>query len=246
MEYDLTVFNGSLLILSGLIAGFINTMAGGGSMLTLPALMILGMPADIANGTNRISVLLQSVAGAGRYRQKGKLDPKTILPTLFPALTGSLVGALLASYLPVTWLEPTLLVTMIIMAFTMVLQPAIVAPPPGNTAYTLKERPLPWAGPFTAGVYAGFVQAGPGLILIAALAGGLRYDLVRANALKMAIGAALTVVALTVFILRGQVLWVPGLVLALGSVAGAVAGVGLVAAVAYAGYRALRGRDRSP
>ena len=101
MEYELSFLFVSLLIISGIFAGFINTIAGGGSMLTLPALMILGMPADIANGTNRVGILLQSTAGARRFHQKGKLEPATIIPTLIPTLSGSLIGSLLASYLPV-------------------------------------------------------------------------------------------------------------------------------------------------
>ena len=80
-------------------------------------------------------------------------------------------------------------------------------------------------GLFAAGLYGGFVQAGVGFIIIAAVAGGLRYDLVRTNALKMAITAALTAIALGVFIIRGQVMWIPGLVMAVGTVLGATLSV---------------------
>ena len=225
MEYDISLLSASLLIAAGFIAGFINTIAGGGSMLTLPALMILGMPADVANGTNRIGVLLQALAGARGFHKKGKLEPSSIAPTLIPTLSGALLGALLASYLPVLWLKPALLSTMLTMAIIMLINPSIVAPPAGTPTYKLSQRPWAWLGLFIAGTYGGFVQAGVGFILIAALAGGLRYDLVRTNALKMAITAALTVVALSIYILRGQVLWIPGLTLAIGMVAGAMLSV---------------------
>lgn len=225
MEFELTLVSVSLLVVAGFLAGFINTIAGGGSMLTLPALMIFGMPADIANGTNRVGILLQSLAGARGFHQKGKLAPSTIVPTLIPTLVGALFGSLLASYLPVSWLKPALLSTMLGMAILMLLKPSVVAPPEGTPTYTLKERPVAVLGLFIAGFYGGFVQAGVGFIIIAAVAGGLRYDLVRTNALKMAITAALTVIALGVFILRGQVLWIPGLVMAVGTVAGAMASV---------------------
>ncbi len=225
MQYDLTLEFISLLIGTGFIAGFINTIAGGGSMLTLPALMIFGIPADVANGTNRVGVFLQGIAGARRFQKLGKLEPRTIVPTLIPALSGSLLGSLLASFLPVIWLKPTLLITMLGMALLMLLKPSVVAPPPGTPTYTLQERPLAWVMLFLSGVYGGFVQAGVGFILIAALAGSLRYDLVRANALKMAITAALTTVALAVYFVRDQVLIIPGLLLAAGSVAGVFASV---------------------
>jgi uncharacterized membrane protein YfcA len=221
MEYHLTLFNGTLLVVAGFIAGFINTIAGGGSMLTLPALMLLGMQADIANATNRVGVLLQSLAGSHGFHRKGKLPLDSFIPTLVPALAGSLVGSLLASYLPVTFLKPALLGTMLLMALVMLVKPSAVAPPPGSPTYTIKQRPAAWAGLFFAGVYGGFVQAGVGFIIIAALAGVLRYDLVKTNALKMAITGALTVIALAIFVVRGQVLWVPGLLMAAGTVVGA-------------------------
>jgi len=183
--------------------------------------MILGMPADIANGTNRVGIFLQSLAGARGFYKEGKLAPATIVPNLVPTLIGAFLGSMLASYLPVSWLKPTLLVTMLAMAVLMLVKPSVVAPPEGTPTYTLSERPMAVLGLFFAGFYGGFVQAGVGFLLIAAVAGGLRYDLVRTNALKMAITAALTVIALIVFVFRGQVMWIPGLVMAVGTVAGA-------------------------
>jgi len=225
MDFEISLFSVLLLAGAGYLAGFINTIAGGGSMLTLPAFMMLGVPADVANGTNRVGILLQSLAGTRGFHRAGKLAPSTVVPTLIPTLAGSLVGSLLASYLPVTWLKPALLGTMIAMALLMLMQPSVIAPPPGTPVLTLRERPIAWAGLFGAGLYGGFVQAGVGFILIAALAGGLRYDLVRTHALKMAITAALTLVALAVFIAREQVLWIPGLLMAVGTVIGAVTSV---------------------
>ena len=78
---------------------------------------------------------------------------------------------------------------------------------------------------FLAAAYGGFVQAGVGLLLIAALAGGLRYDLVRTNALKLVCTAAFSVIALAVFVVRDQVAWIPGLILAIGTVIGAMLSV---------------------
>jgi uncharacterized membrane protein YfcA len=225
MDFEISVFSVLLLVGAGYLAGFINTIAGGGSMLTLPAFMVLGLPADIANGTNRVGVLLQSIAGTRGFYRAGRLAPDTIVPTLLPTLGGSLAGSLVASYVPVGWLKPALLGTMLGMAVLMLAKPSVVAPPPGTPAYPLRERPLAWVGLFAAGLYGGFVQAGVGFILIAALAGGLRYDLVRANALKMAITATLTLVALVVFVMRGQVWWVPGLLMAVGTVVGATTSV---------------------
>ncbi|HZO16861.1 MAG TPA: sulfite exporter TauE/SafE family protein, partial [Polyangiaceae bacterium] len=90
----------AVLVLAGLIAGFVNTMAGGGSLLTLPALMLLGLPADIANGTNRLSVLSQSLSGVLLFHKEEKLDRRAIVPVLAPTVSGSLVGAVVASRVP--------------------------------------------------------------------------------------------------------------------------------------------------
>lgn len=220
MDYDLNFFTGGLLLSAGVIAGFINTLAGGGSLLTLPALMILGMPADIANATNRVSVFLQAIEGVRGFNRHGMLPRDAILSLLLPTGIGSAIGALTASYLPVVVLEPVLLITMIAMAMLIVLRPKTVAPPPGTVPLRVGESPLGMAGLFVAGLYGGFVQAGVGFILLAALTGALRYDLVRANALKMTATALFGGVALLVFVLRGQVLWIPGLLLALGAVIG--------------------------
>lgn len=208
-----------LLIVSGIVAGFVNTVAGGGSIFTLPALMLLGMPADIANGTNRIGVFLQSLAGVRGFRQHGKLDQKAIMPILLPTVAGSLIGSWVASVIPVEVLKPVLLGTMIAMTLLIVLKPGTL-PAVDEQILTLKEKPIANLWLFLAGLYGGFVQAGVGFILLTALAGVLRYDLVRANALKMLCTLVFGGVALLVFIVQGQVLWVPGLILGASTIIG--------------------------
>ena len=225
MEYELTLLSVAALVTAGFIGGFVNTIAGGGSMLTVPALMFLGLPADIANATNRIGVLLSSVTSARGFHKNNYLDTSAIVPVLVPTVAGAFVGALLASYLPVWLLKPILLSAMIGMAFVMLVFPNVVAPPEGTKSYALKERPLVALGLFGAGLYGGFVQAGVGFMLIVALAGGLRYDLWRTNALKTVCTGVFCFVALVVFIGRGQVLWIPRLILAVGMVAGAMLSV---------------------
>ena len=219
MDLDLTGI--ILLCVTGFIAGSINTIAGGGSNLTLPALMVLGLPADIANATNRVSILLQGVVGVRGFDKHNSLDRPAIVPILIPTMVGGLIGALGAALLPNLYLKPLLLGTILVMALLILLKPNVIAPPPGTTVLSPKTNRRAWWGLFAAGVYGGFVQAGVGFILLAALAGGLRYDLLRANALKMACALAFTAVSLIVFIIFDQVMWVPGLVLAVGSMTGA-------------------------
>lgn len=224
---DINVLTVSLLVVTGFAAGVINTLAGGGSNLTIPALMVMGLPADVANATNRVGVLLQSVAGVRGFRRYGKLDSQDMVPVLVPNVLGGLLGAVCAASIPVAFLKPLLLGTMVGMSLLILLRPAVVAPPAGTPALAVRDRPLAWASLFLAGVYGGFVQAGVGFILIAALAGTLRYDLVRTNALKMLCTAAFTLIALAVFVADGLVLWVPGLILGASTMVGAALGVRL-------------------
>ncbi len=216
-----------LLLGTGFVAGIINTLAGGGSNLTLPALMILGLPADVANATNRLGVFMQSIVGIRGFHKKDQLPAHDLKSILIPTLMGGLVGAVAASYLPPQNLKPILLGTMILMSLVILVRPSIVFPGPLEHSQLVRESPKAWWTLFIAGLYGGFVQAGVGFVLIAAIAGGLRYDIVKANALKMFCTGAFTAVALGVFIFRGQVSWVPGVVLALATMAGAQVGVKL-------------------
>lgn len=219
MQLDL--FSILLLSFTGFIAGGINTVAGGGSNITLPALMMFGLPADIANGTNRVAILMQSTVGVAGYDKHKTLDRPAIIPILIPSILGGLLGAVLAAIIPNIFLKPILLITILSMSVIILVRPEIIAPPEGTTALSPKASRVAWWGLFAAGLYGGFVQAGVGFILLAALSGGLRYDLIRANALKMVCALAFTIVALIVFIIFDQVWWLPGLIVGTGSMLGA-------------------------
>ena len=215
----------AILLVTGVLAGIINTLAGGGSNLTIPALMLLGMPADIANATNRVGIMLQSLVGLQGFHSRGKLETTDLWPVLLPNLLGGLVGALLAAWLPATTLKPVLLATMLGCALLILVRPDIVEPTPGTVPFRVKERPAAWWGLFIAGIYGGFVHAGVGFVLITVLCGTLRYDLLRSNALKMLCTCAFTVVALVIFIADGLVQWVPGLALGAATMIGAAIAV---------------------
>lgn len=222
---ELSPFFIGLLLVTGVLGGIINTLAGGGSNLTLPALMVMGLPADVANATNRVGVFLQCLVGLKGFDRAGRLERYDIKAILVPTLLGGLGGAVAASFLPVAFLKPVLLATMVGMAALLLLRPSAVIPSADELPGRVAGNPKAWWGLWWAGFYGGFVQAGVGFVLIAALAGALRYDLVRANALKLLCTAAFTLVALVVFIWRDQVAWVPGLILAVGTMSGAQIGV---------------------
>ncbi|MCA9771936.1 MAG: sulfite exporter TauE/SafE family protein, partial [Myxococcales bacterium] len=170
----------ALLVVTGLVSGFINTVAGGGSLLTIPALLLLGMPADIANATNRVCVLAQSAFGAAGFDRGGRLDRGALARILGPTLLGGLAGSWTAANVPPDILKPVLIGMMALIAVTLVWKPAMLAPPEGSVPLGVFEKPAALPGLFAIGFYGGFAQAGVGLFLIAFLGGVLRYDLVRA------------------------------------------------------------------
>lgn len=217
MEYDPLYL--ALLAIAGIAAGFINTIAGGGSVFTLPALMLLGLPADVANGTNRVGVVMQSLAAVAGFKHHGKLDLNTTFPIVLPTIIGSVIGASTASMIPPDILKPLLLGTMIVMTLIVVLKPSTI-PSSLESPKTVQETPTATLWLFASGLYGGFVQAGVGFILLAALVGALRYDLVRANALKMLCTLVFSGFALIIFIIQDQVLWVPGLVMGVSTIIG--------------------------
>lgn len=217
---DFTFWQIILLITTGVLSGIINTLAGGGSNLTLPALMMMGMPPEVANATNLVGVLLQSMVGVAGFNHHDRLPTDDILPILILVLPGGLVGAIIAAYSPSSLLKPLLLGTMVVMAAVILLRPNIICPPPGTSPNPVRNNRGAWFWLFLSGLYGGFVQAGVGFILITALAGSLRYDLVRTNALKLVCTSGFTLVALVIFIVNDQVLWLPGLILAAGAMGG--------------------------
>lgn len=198
----------------GLVAGTVNTLAGGGSLIALPALMLLGMPADVANGTNRVGVVLQSAFASFKLRKHGGEALRSD-PALAPVCC---LGALLGATLSLAVSEPTLrrfiAILLILVLPTLFVQPerwAGAAPAP---------RPVVLAGLFAVGLYGGFIQAGVGLLLLPALVLLAGRDAVSANALKTVLVGLFTLPALAVFVAAGKVAWGPGLALALGSAAG--------------------------
>lgn len=213
------------LLAAGVAAGFVNTMAGGGSLLTLPALMLLGLPANVANGTNRLAVVTQSLSGVHAFHREGKLHTPAVLSIAAPTIAGALAGAGAAAIAPAEILKPVLLGTMIVMALLMVVRSKAIAPADDEEPRAAWKHPGPIAGLFAAGLYGGFVQAGVGFVLLAVLGGLLRYDVVRANALKLVCTLLFSVPALAIFAFADQVAWIPAAILAVGTVAGSQLGV---------------------
>lgn len=208
------------VVAAGFLSGFINTLAGSGSLVTLPLLIFLGLPANVANGTNRVGILLQGVVGAGSFHQRDTLDLRGVILLGLPAVFGSILGAEIAVNLDEAVMRTTIGVIMLAMLVVIILRPQRWLE---GTRKKIEGRPtLPqFLFFFVIGIYGGFIQAGVGIFILAGLVMGVGYDLVRANAVKVGINLLFTSFALLVFLRNGQVIWSVGLVLAVGNMLGA-------------------------
>ncbi len=210
-----------LVFLSGVASGFLNVVAGGGSLLTLPLLSLLGMGIDVANGTNRIAILLQNIVAVRNF-QKGKALPlKLSLLCGIPAAIGSIVGTLVVVDLDQNLLKKIVGVLLLIMGLFLFMKPKMWVGEPGKKI----SVPLVAVSFFGIGFYGGFIQAGVGFFFIFFTATLLGLDLVRNNALKVFIVLLYTPISLIIFLLNGKVIFLAGLVLGLGSMIGAYLGV---------------------
>ncbi len=203
------------LISIGVVAGILNILAGGGSLLTLPLLIFFGLPAATANGTNRIAIFCQNIFAISGFKRQGIFPLRLALLATPPALLGSYFGANLAINIDEMVFRRLLACVMIAVLIFMLFDPMkrLRRPELPMTAGRLAVLLVSF---FAVGVYGGFVQAGVGFLIITALlVHGL--DLVRINAVKVLVIFAFTVVALGVFISHGQVDYVLGLSLAVGN-----------------------------
>ncbi len=216
------------LAASGLVAGVINTLAGGGSFLTVPVLVLLGLPGGVANGTNRVGVLLQTGTALRRFQKESVVSLAQTAPVLIPVALGSVIGAWFVTHVPDGVFERAFgLVMIVLWVFTWWRGSPAEADPP--------RPPSPWrhVALFGLGLYGGAFQAGVGLLLLLVLRlTGL--DLLRANALKIAVNFCFTAMALPIFVFADQIAWVPAMVLGAGFALGGELGARM----------AIRGGDR--
>jgi uncharacterized membrane protein YfcA len=207
-----------LLFFVGIITGFINVMAGGGSTITLPVLIFLGLDSSIANGTNRIGLLSQNISGVLSFRKENVSQLKLSLKLGLLTLPGAVIGAFYATKIDDVLFQKILGLVMIGVVISMLIPNA-----KGYIEEKIYEK-LPWMIypiMFALGFYGGFIQVGIGFLLMFSLHQVLRLNLVYVNMHKLFIVLLYTIPALMVFIITGNVNWFYGISLAAGTWVGA-------------------------
>lgn len=212
-----------LLFGVGAISSVINVNAGGGSSITLPALIFLGLEGAVANGTNRIGILVQNIFAVSSFRRQKVHEFKESLSMSLFTLPGAVAGALISVRINDEWFQRILAIVMIGIVFSiLVVRPQKESKPAPDNA---SRRWLIYPAMLGIGFYGGFIQIGVGFILMSALYRLLNISLVRVNMHKVFIVFIYTLPALGVFIWTGNVHWGYGFVLAAGTALGAWWGV---------------------
>ncbi|MCY4569153.1 MAG: sulfite exporter TauE/SafE family protein [Candidatus Poribacteria bacterium] len=209
-----------LLFGTGIAAGFLNTVAFGGSLIALPVLIFLGLPTAVANGTNRVAIFFQNLSAIMGFRRKGVSDFGYSILLAAPAVIGAVIGALIAVDIKDAVFNLILAVVMITMLVLTLINPTERLKDRIESRDT-RSKIIAMVVFFFIGIYGGFIQAGVGLLVITALRLLSGIDLVRTNAIKVFVIFFYTVVALGIFIIKDKVNWYLGPTLAIGNACGA-------------------------
>ena len=209
-----------LLFGTGIAAGFLNTVAFGGSLIALPVLIFLGLPTAVANGTNRVAIFFQNFSAIMGFRRKGVSDFGYSILLAIPAVIGAVIGAIIAVDIKDAVFNLILAVVMITMLVLTLINPTERLKDRIESG-DKRSKIIAMVVFFFIGIYGGFIQAGVGLLVITALRLLSGIDLVRTNAIKVFVIFFYTVVALGIFIIKDKVNWYLGPTLAIGNVCGA-------------------------
>lgn len=207
-----------LIILTGFLAAFLNTVGGGGSLFSVPILTFLGLPITNANATSRVALLFQNIFAVGGFRSKNiELPWPYSLYLGLSSLGGGLIGALLASQIADEVFNKIFVGVMFLSVGLILYDPMKSS---GEEKLSFKNQFTGVILFFFIGIYGGFVQAGIGFMVIAVLSLVNNLSLVKSNYVKVFAAIIYTGVSVVVFAWQGKILWLTGSVLAIGHAMG--------------------------
>ena len=215
----MSLLEASILIAAGLFAGFINTVAGGGSLLTMPLLIFMGLPSAEANASNRVAIFLQNVFSVAGFKSKGV----SVFPFAIWVAISASAGAYLGSRIAVD-IEDVVFNRILAMVMLVVIGLIVFKPKVKQQIEESISRQKTWLSIlifFFIGIYGGFIQAGVGFLVIAALTGVHGFSMAKTNSIKVFIIMCYTVIAIIIFWMEGKIKWEYGLILAIGNSTGA-------------------------
>ena len=213
------VWQALFMIAIGCVAGFLNVLSGGGSLVTVPVMLMMDMPGPVANGTNRIAILAQNFTAVVTFFKKGYSDFRLSLSLAVAALPGAVIGALLGTRLEGEWFDRLVAFVMIAVMIVMATSKSGGKSEAQSGPQILTRKRLIWGHVcmVAAGFWGGFIQMGVGFILMPILHRVMGLDLVRVNMHKVFIILFYTFIVLAIFAWKVEILWMLGIFLAIGN-----------------------------
>lgn len=208
-----------LLLVSGVIVGIINTLGGGGSVISMALFMAMGLPVNVANGTNRIAVVLQNLSSTLTFIRKRMLDIKSGLLLSIPAIIGNILGSMVAMEVDDTTFRICLSVVLAVILVYLIFDRQR---PHLHTGHSLTIRWWHYIWFLIVGFYGGYIYIGLGFLILAVTIWTMKLDIITANVLKGCVIFLSTPFALAVFMINGQVDYGVGLLHGAGNIIGAV------------------------
>lgn len=222
---DLSIATGVFLLLAAFFAGFVDSIAGGGGLIQLPALLIALPKSDTVTvlGTNKLASVFGTTTAAALYRRQIKPERKILLAMALPAFIGSAVGASFASRLPTASMRPIVLILLIVVAIYTWLKPDLgkIELLRHHSSRRVQISIVAGAG---IGFYDGIFGPGTGSFLMLVLVASLGYAFITASAIAKVVNVSTNLGAILIFGVHGAILWQIGLVLGAANVSGAVIG----------------------
>jgi uncharacterized protein len=210
-----------ILLFAGIASGICNVLAGGGSLITMPLLIFMGLESATANGTNRVAIGIQNIFAVAGFRRKGYGNMRFCVFLIVPAIPGALLGAITASTIGDVLFKRILSAVMIMVLILILSRKNTRSTLPNNEhSLTISRRVLVALAFAGIGFYAGFIQAGVGFLVMLTLSSLVQIDLVKTNSYKVFVIGVLTWISVIVFIWFDRIVWNLSLVLATGSAIG--------------------------
>lgn len=219
MELDTNLI--VLLISTGVVVGIINTFAGAAAAISISMFMALGMPITVANGTNRIPVLAQTLVMSVNFARQGVLDYKVGLRLAIPAVVGSVIGSFFASWVDVQIFSYVLTLVLLLLLVFLVVNPRKIINDKRSDDSPITIRKIDYLWFFIIGLYGGAIHIGVGYLILAVTMMHMGYDVITANALKGFVVLMYVPFALGIFMYNDQVVYSYGIVHAIGNIIGA-------------------------
>jgi uncharacterized membrane protein YfcA len=217
---ELTWVSILILICSGIIVGFINTLAGGGTVVSMSVFLFLGLPPLVANGTNRVAIVFQNITAVAYFQKNKLIDWHKILHFAIPVILGSLTGAAIAGLISNKLFLYIFAGVVVLFGVTMIFNPDRFI----HERTDLVNRKISvwqYLIYFLIGIYGGFVHVGIGYFFLAVLVLMNGYDLLKANVLKNVLVLCYVPFSVIIFALQGNICWSFGLIHAVGNIIGA-------------------------